>query len=56
VSGGTRSEDGSTTRMTLYSLCATAKLQGQDPTVVYQQPLLAPPGAPSPLTAPASTF
>jgi len=56
VSGGTRSEDGSTTRMTLYSLCATAKLQGQDPTVVYQQLLLAPPGAPSPLTAPASTF
>ena len=55
VSGGTRSGAGSTTRMTLYSLCATAKMQGKDPTMVYQQLLLAPPGAPSPLTAPAST-
>jgi hypothetical protein len=55
VSGGTRSAAGSTTRMTLYSLSATAKLQGKDPSAVYQQLLLAPPGTPSPLTVPAST-
>ena len=54
VSGGTRSATGSRTRMILYSLCATAKLQGQDPTRVYQQILLAPAGTPSPLTASAS--
>jgi DNA-directed RNA polymerase subunit RPC12/RpoP len=54
VSGGTRSAQGSTTRMTLYSLAATARLQGKDPTAVYQHLLLAPPGAPSPLTASAS--
>lgn len=50
VSGGTRSATGSRTRMILYSLCATAKLQGQDPTAIYQQILLAPPGTSSPLT------
>jgi hypothetical protein len=55
VSAGTRSEAGSTTRMTLYSLGATARLQGKDPSAVYQQLLLAPPGSRSPLTAPAST-
>ncbi len=56
VSGGTRSAAGSTTRMTLYSLCATATLQGKDPTAVYQHLLLAPPGAPSPLAAPPPTI
>ncbi len=56
VSGGTRAAAGSTTRMTLYSLCATAKLQGKDPTAVYQRLLLAPPGAPSPLAAPPPTI
>jgi hypothetical protein len=49
VSGGTRSEEGSTTRMILYSLCATARIQGKNPTAVYQQLLLASPGTPSPL-------
>lgn len=52
ASGGTRSATGSTTRMILYSLCATARMQGQDPAAVCQSILLAPPGAPSPLTAP----
>jgi transposase len=56
VSGGTRSATGSRTRMILYSLCATAKLQGQDPTMVYQQILLAPPGTRSPLTLSAVPF
>jgi hypothetical protein len=51
VSGGTRSATGSTTRMTLYSICATARLQGKDPAAVLRQILLAPPGAPSPLAA-----
>jgi transposase len=55
ISGGTRSETGSTTRMTLYSLGATARLQGQDPSAVYQQLLLAPPGSPSPLAAPSAS-
>jgi hypothetical protein len=50
VSGGTRSATGSTTRMILYSLSATARLQGQDPAAVWQQLLLAPPGTPSPLS------
>jgi transposase len=54
VSGGTRSATGSRTRMILYSLGATAKLQGRDPTAVYQQIVLALPGTPSPLTASAS--
>lgn len=49
ISGGTRSATGSTTRMILYSIGATARLQGKDPTIVYQQLVLAPPGAPSPL-------
>jgi hypothetical protein len=40
--------------MILYSLGATAKLQGRDPTAVYQQIVLALPGTPSPLTASAS--
>ena len=55
VSGGTRSEAGSTTRMILYSLCATARMQDKDPRVVCQQILLAPSGTPSPLTAPAAS-
>lgn len=54
VSGGTRSGAGSTTRMILYSLAATARIQGKDPTAVYQQILLAPPGTASPLAAPTS--
>ena len=51
ITGGTRSERGSTTRMTLFSLAATARVQGKDPTMVYQRILLAPPGTPSPLAA-----
>jgi hypothetical protein len=54
LSGGTRSATGSTTRMILYSLAATAKLQGKDPTAIYQQILLAPAGTSSPLPAPTS--
>ena len=53
VSGGTRSPTGSRTRMILYSLGATAKLQGQDPTAVFHQIVLAPPGTPSPLSVAA---
>jgi transposase len=49
ISGGTRSDTGSQTRMILYSVCATARLQGKDPSAVCQQILLAPPGASSPL-------
>jgi hypothetical protein len=49
ISGGTRSSTGSATRMTLYSICATARLQGKDPGAVWQRILLAPPGAASPL-------
>ncbi len=56
ISGGTRSGTGSTIRMTLYSLCATARLQGQDPAAVCQQLLLAPPGSPSPLAAPSASL
>ena len=52
ISGGTRTARGSTIRMTLYSLAATARMQGKNPTQVFQQLLLAPPGAPSPLVAP----
>jgi transposase len=52
VSGGTRSPTGSSTRMILYSLCATAGRQGKDPAAIYHQILLAPPGTPSPLAAP----
>lgn len=55
VSGGTRSSAGSETRMTLYSLCATARLQGKNPTTVCEQLLLAPPDAPSPLALPPPT-
>jgi transposase len=51
ISGGTRSSAGSTTHMILYSLAATARIQGRDPATVYQQILLAPPGSPSPLAA-----
>jgi transposase len=53
VTGGTRSATGSTTCMILYSVCATARIQGQDPTAVCQQLLLAPPGSPSPLAPPS---
>jgi transposase len=49
VSGGTRSAAGSTIRMVLYSIAATARLQGKDPAAVFRQILLAPPGAPPPL-------
>jgi hypothetical protein len=49
VSGGTRSPAGSTSRMVLYSIAATARLQGKDPAAVFHQILLAPPGAPPPL-------
>jgi hypothetical protein len=52
ISGGTRSPTGSTTHMILHSLCATARLQGKDPTAVCRQILLAPPGTPSPLALP----
>jgi transposase len=55
VSGGTRSGAGSTTTMILYSLAATATMQGKDPTAIYQQILLAAPGTSSPLAVPAST-
>lgn len=51
VSGGTRSEGGSTTRMVLYSVCATARIQDKDPATICQQLLLADPSAPSPLAA-----
>lgn len=54
VSGGTRSSRGSTTRMVLYSLCATARMQGQEPAAVCRQLLLAPPGTRSPLAASAA--
>ncbi len=54
VSGGTRSAAGSTTRMTLYSLAATTRMQGKDPVAACQQLLLAPPSTPSPLSAPAA--
>jgi hypothetical protein len=50
VSGGTRSAVGSTTRMVLYSLAATARRQGQDPSAVFQSLLLTPTGMPSSLT------
>jgi transposase len=36
ISGGTRSAVGSTTRMTLTSIAATARLQGTNPTVVFE--------------------
>ncbi|GAC1401370.1 MAG: hypothetical protein NVSMB52_15200 [Chloroflexota bacterium] len=55
VSGGTRSPHGSATRMILYSLCATARIQGKNPTAVYQQLLLTPPDSPSPLAVPLPT-
>jgi hypothetical protein len=55
ISGGTRSPTGSTTRMILYSLCATARMQGTDPAAVCRHLLLAPPGAPSPLAVPQPT-
>ncbi len=54
VSGGTRSATGSQTRMILYSLAATAKLRGLNPTAVFQQIVLAPPDAASPFTVSAS--
>jgi hypothetical protein len=56
LSGGTRSAAGSTIRMVLYSLCATARFQSKDPTAICQQILLAPPGAPSPLAVPRPTI
>jgi hypothetical protein len=56
ISGGTRSATGSTTRMILYSLCATARLQAQNPAEVFQKMLLAAPGAPSPLVSTPSAL
>lgn len=53
ISGGTRSSAGSTIRMVLYSVAATARLQGKDPAAVFQQIVLAPTTAPS-LLAPAT--
>ncbi len=41
--------------MILYSICATARIQGKDPTAICQQLLLAPPGVPSPLAVPMPT-
>lgn len=55
ISGGTRSAAGTTTRVVLYSLCATARMQGKDPTAICQYILLAPPDAPSPLAATTAT-
>jgi transposase len=55
ISGGTRSAAGSTIRMVLYSIAATARLQGKDPTAVFRQILLAPPGASSPLASAAAS-
>jgi len=49
ISGGTRSQTGSSTCMVLSSLAATARIQGKNPTAVYRDLLLAPPGTPSPL-------
>jgi hypothetical protein len=53
ISGGTRSAAGSTTRMTLYSVCATAQLRGLDPAAALEHVLLTrtlptpPPDSPS---------
>jgi hypothetical protein len=55
ISGGTHSEAGSETWMILYSVCATARLQGLDPALVCQQLLLAP-SNPSPLGLPAPMY
>lgn len=55
ISGGTRSAMGSLTHMILYTICATARIQGKDPTAVYQQLVLAPSGSPSPLAVPSPT-
>ena len=49
ISGGTRSQAGTRTRMILYSLAATATLRRQNPAAVYQQILLTPPATPFPL-------
>jgi transposase len=54
ISGGTRSAAGSQTRMILYSVCATARLQQQNPATVCEQ-VLRTPAAPSPLALPLST-
>jgi hypothetical protein len=42
ISGGTRSASGSTTRMVLASVIATAQLRGQDPSAAAQRFLLTP--------------
>ena len=55
VSGGTCYATGSTTRLTLYAICATVRMQGKDPTVICQPILLAPPDTPSPLAVLTST-
>lgn len=47
VSGGTRSGDGSQTRMILASLAATARLHDANPTTVFYDALVAPAASPS---------
>jgi hypothetical protein len=54
ISGGTRTSAGSTIRMILYSVAATARLQDKDPAAVFQQIVLAPAIAPSLLTSAAT--
>lgn len=52
ISGGTRAPIGSMTRMILYTIGATARLQGKDPTTVYQELVLAPTRPPSRVAPP----
>ena len=47
VSGGTRSADGSRTRMILASLAATARLRDANPTAVFYEAIVAPSDSPS---------
>lgn len=54
ISGGTRSQTGSTTCMVLYTLAATARMQGANPTALFQHLLLAPADAPAPLALSSS--
>lgn len=48
ISGGTRSPAGTTTRMTLASLAATARLQGNDPAALFYDLLCTAPPTPTP--------
>jgi hypothetical protein len=52
ISGGTRSQTGSTTCMILYTLAATARMQGTNPTALFEHLVRALPDTPSPLSAP----